>query len=775
MTGAVFLSDRNSVLDPGLTPAVIEPAAGRATFDAVGVSSRKRRFAPRVGPLVVTLALILALASFAVFTGYTPIVPTDAVVIDVFIGNAVIVLILILLVGIEALRLIAAWRAQAAGARLHLYIVGLFSVTAAVPAIIMAVVGSITLERGLYPAFMQDIRGFISHTADAARLYRESQCNAMLREADLTASDLDHAKVGFTDRAFFQNYFTSRVHFLGFTTAVMMKRDGSVIERVDTGRPADVVTPSPADFADAEKKEQICFVLGEGKTFVALRVLPSFDDTFLYLGRPIDPFAVEFPQQARNIIQLYDAFDGHRRSIQFAFISMYALLALIMLLSAIWLGLSFANLLVAPIRRLIHATDQVSSGNLYVQVPIRRAEGDLARLGETFNKMTSELRLHQNRLIEASRVLDERRLFTEAVLSGVPAAVVGVGPSGAISVLNPFARRLLAHEGQDVGQSFATVFPEIAPLLAEARSTRHRVHQAQVTLVRNARERTFSVRVTGESSGRADQSYVVTLDDISDLISAQRTSAWADVARRIAHEIKNPLTPIQLSAERLKRRYGRVITEGRDVFDQCTDTIIRQVDDIKRMVDEFSSFARMPKAMLDEDDLSKCVEQVLFLMRVGHPDVTFQTVLPETPVIARFDRRLLTQALTNIVKNATEGIAGVEAGESKKPGVVTVSVVVEDGLVILNVADNGKGFPKENRQRLLEPYMTTRAEGTGLGLPIVAKIIEDHGGGLELLDNDDKSEAGGGARVRLYWPVNGPARISHGVPAATAVPINEKA
>ena len=730
---------------------------------------RAKRFAPRLGPVIVAFALVLALASFAVFTGYTPIMPTDAVVLDVFAANALIVVVLLVLVGVETLRIVASWRAQVAGARLHLYIIGLFSIIAAVPAIIMAVVGSVTLERGLYPAFMQDVRGFISHTADAARLYRETQCHSLLRESDLTASDLDRAKVGFADRSFFQTYFASRVHFLGFTTAVMMKSDGSVVSQVDTGRQAQVVKPSPADFEDAKKHEPVCFVLDEGKTFVALRVLPSFDDTYLYLGRPVDPFAVEFDQQAKNIIGLYDAFDQHRRSIQSAFIIMYGLLALVMLLSATWLGLSFANTLVAPIRRLIRATDQVSSGNLYVQVPIRRAEGDLAHLGETFNKMTSELRHHQNRLIEASRVLDERRIFTEAVLSGVPAAVIGVSAADVITVLNPFARKLLALEDNEegaVGQPFADKFPELAPMVVEAKMARHRMYQAQVSLVRSGRERNFNVRVTAEASGRSNQSYVVTLDDITDLVSAQRTSAWADVARRIAHEIKNPLTPIQLSAERLKRRYGRVITEGRDVFDQCTDTIIRQVDDIKRMVDEFSSFARMPKATLEEDDLTKCIEQVLFLMRVGHPDLTFDAELPPEAVIARFDRRLLTQALTNIVKNATEGIAAVDPPTGRPP-IVTVSLKIEDGAVIVDIDDTGKGFPTENRQRLLEPYMTTRAEGTGLGLPIVAKILEDHGGGLDLLDNDRQWPAGGGARVRLFWPKQGPVKIQ---PIAAELP-----
>ena len=605
----------------------------------------------KLGPIVVVLSLALALATFAIFTGYTPIIPTDAVVVDVFVADGLIALVLFGLVLGEAIRLVAAWRARLAGARLHLYIVGLFSITAAVPAIIMAVVGSVTLERGLYPAFMTDVRGFILHTADAARLYRETQCNALLREADLTASDLDRARIGYNEGDFFQNYFSSRVHYLGFTTAVLMKSDGSVVQRVDTGKPPQVAKPEPNDFAEAGKRAPVCFVLDAGRTFVALRALPSFNDTFLYVARPLDPFSIEFSAQAKDIVGLYNIFDAHRRSIQVAFITMYGLLATIMLLSSIWLGLSFANQLVAPIRRLIRATDLVSSGNLYVQVPVRRSEGDLGRLGATFNKMTSELRAQQNKLIVANRMNDERRVFTEAVLSGVPAAVIGVGDRGEVTVVNASAVRLLAAPGVEdplVGARLASIVPELGPVLEEARAGRQRLHQAQIELGRGNRERTVNVRVTNDPSSQGGYTHVVTLDDITDLISAQRTSAWADVARRIAHEIKNPLTPIQLSAERLKRRYGRVITEGRDVFDQCVDTIVRQVDDIKRMVDEFSAFARMPKPMLEEDDVRPCVDQVLFLMREGHPEVTFVKRVPDAPVLARYDRRLVTQALPNI-------------------------------------------------------------------------------------------------------------------------------
>ena len=718
----------------------------------------QRRFIPRIAPVIVGLALVSSLATFAVFTGYTRIVPTDKVVIDAFIADGAIACVLFLLVAIEAFKLLVAWRAKQAGARLHAYIVVLFSITAAVPAVIMAVVGSVALDRGLYPGFVDDVGHFIVETKDAAKLIRSKQCDSLQRDADLTASDLARARVGYSDRNFFQNYFDSRVKSLGFTTAGIMDGKGRVTERVDTGQPAQPIRPNAADLEGARTGEQVCFRLDNGRSFVVLRYLPAYDNSFLYVGRPLDPFTIAFQQHAEDINDAFDHFDTHRRAIQIAFIIMYGLLAIIMLLSAIWLGLSFANVLVAPIRRLINATDQVSSGNLYVQVPVRRSEGDLARLGETFNKMISELRLQQNRLIAARETIDERRLFTEAVLSGVPAAVIGIDAKGDVTVVNASAQKLLGSAAPAdeaiVGQSLTGIIPELMPIVSETRAGRQRLQQGQITLSRGNRERSFNVRVASELSAKAERNYVVTLDDITDLVAAQRTSAWADVARRIAHEIKNPLTPIQLSAERLKRRYSRVITEGRDVFDQCTDTIIRQVEDMKRMVDEFSSFARMPKAMLQEDDLAKCIAQVVFLMRVGHPDITFVDALPETPFVARFDRRLLSQAITNITKNATEGVAARVAADPEHlrvPGLISITLHrSDDQQAVIDIVDNGRGFPSENRHRLLEPYMTTRSEGTGLGLAIVAKILEDHGGGIELLDAAGHQ----GAHVRLHFPID---------------------
>jgi two-component system nitrogen regulation sensor histidine kinase NtrY len=722
---------------------------------ALGGKNNHPRFTARFGPLAVILALFIGLVSFLIFSDYTPIAPTDSVVLGLFAANILGILLVFCFVLAEAYALFKARRAGVAGAELHIRIVGLFSIIAAAPALLMAWVGSVTLEHSLNPSFMQDGRGFVQNTIDAANLFREGQCWSLLREARLTASDLDLAKPTFDfDRSWFRGFFTSRARSLGFTAAALLKSDGTVVERVDTGAVVGtaVVRPEPRDFDVARKNEPECLILDEGRTFVALRTLLSFQDTFLYVARPVDPFTVEFPRQAAKLVALYDDFDNHRRGIRIAFATMFVLIALIMLLSATWLGLSFADSLVAPIRRLIAATDAVASGNLHVQVAVHKSEGDLAHLGETFNKMTSELSLQQHRLIAASKLIDERRLFTEAVLSGVPVAVVGIGPEGEITVLNPSAEKLLPQSGETAariaGQSIATVLPELEDMLAGARSGQSRLVQGQISLSRAGLDRLFNVSITSEPSERADKSYVVTLDDITDLVTAQRTAAWADVARRIAHEIKNPLTPIQLSAERLKRKYGRLIEQDRDVFDQCTDTIVRQVDDIKRMVDEFSSFARMPKPRLESGDLGESVRQVLFLMRVAHPGILFEDRLPQDPVWVPFDRRLLAQALTNIVKNATEGIAA-HTGETGFQGKISVAVAVAGRVVTIDVIDNGKGFPKENRQRLLEPYMTTRADGTGLGLPIVVKILADHGGGLELRD----APSGRGAWVRLYFPL----------------------
>jgi two-component system, NtrC family, nitrogen regulation sensor histidine kinase NtrY len=430
---------------------------------------------------------------------------------------------------------------------------------------------------------------------------------------------------------------------------------------------------------------------------------------------------------------------------------MFAVIALTILMASVLIGLNFANRLVAPIRRLMGAANIVSTGDLNVQVPVLKSEGDLAQLGETFNKMTHELRTQHDDIVRARDLIDSRRRFMEAVLAGASAGVIGVDGDGRISILNRSAEHLIGGTEADLlGRPLAEVVPELAGIFASAKNSAQRLIQGQVAINREGRERTVSVRVTTEQAAAPEHGYVFTLDDITELVAAQRTSAWADIARRIAHEIKNPLTPIQLSAERLRRKYGRTLSEDRAIFEQCTDTIVRQVEDIRRMVDEFSRFARMPKPVMAAEDVADTVRQVVFLMRVGHGNIDIESELPEESMPAYFDRRLISQALTNIVKNATEAISAAPPGEIER-GRICVSASREGRYIVIDVVDNGIGLPKEQRRRLLEPYVTTREKGTGLGLAIVGKILEEHGGRIELHDAAEKIPGARGAWIQLRF------------------------
>ncbi|WP_342362565.1 PAS domain-containing sensor histidine kinase [Terrarubrum flagellatum] len=733
------------------SPPSLAPTGPAPSWSQEAERLSKRRVSSLIGMGVVILSLVSAGATFVVLAGFMTVEPSSHLVLAMFGLNVLLIGLLLIIVILEALALFRARRAQAAGAKLHGRIMRWFGFVATAPAILMAVIAMITLDRGLDPWFSSSVSSVITRSVEIAKEYTETQCRMMTREIGLMAGDLDRAKPMFDEaKGTFSQFLTNRAKYLGFPHVMLVKSDGTILDKVELAQLDGALMPEKEDFEAAADGEPWCFIPKEGNVFRLLLKLNAYPDTFVFAGRPVDPRALEFPAVAEAGLVYYRALEERKGGIKFAFATLYTMIALVVPLCAAWLGLSFANRLVAPVRRLITAADQVSTGNFALQVPIRESDGDLAFLGRTFNKMTEELRRQRDRLVDASAVIDERRRFTEAVLSGVSAGVIGLDNRGSVTVVNPSAQQLLQIDpGAALSKPLAEIWSELAALIAKSgRSSQ----QHQMSLVRNGRERLVNVRVTTERSPDSDErGQIITIDDITDLVTAQRTSAWADVARRIAHEIKNPLTPIQLSAERIRRKYGRVITDDRAVFDQCTETIIRQVDDIKRMVDEFSSFARMPKPTPESDDLSDLVRQTVFMMRVGNPDIEIADHVPDRPIVTRFDRRLIGQALTNVVKNATEAISGDKPISAEMGGRVDVSLAVDPQtrIITIDIDDNGKGFPVENRQRLLEPYMTTRESGTGLGLAIVGKILEDHGGGIELLDNP----RGRGARVRLWFPI----------------------
>jgi two-component system nitrogen regulation sensor histidine kinase NtrY len=702
-----------------------------------------------LGPIAVGVALFSALLTFVVLTGLTRIVPTHQVVVGFLLANALAALFLIAVIGREVWLIIQARRRGRAAAQLHVSIVGLFSVIAAVPAILVAIVASITLDRGLDRIFNVRTRTVIENSLAVSEAYLREHAQMIRADIITISTDIARAKPLFDqDRERFRQFLTAQASLRGLPAAVMIDQNLEVVERSNIRTSLEFITPAKAALEAISETEPQIALIPDANYVAAVIKLRNFTDTYLYIARNLDPRVVAQLRETRASVSEYANLEARRLGVQVAFGLMYTVIALIVLLSAVWIGLNFANRLVAPIRRLIGAANIVSTGNLHVQVPVRRSEGDLAQLGETFNKMTQELRTQRDDLLRARDVIDSRRRFTEAVLAGASAGVIGADHDGHIRILNRSAERLIGHtEAEILDQTLTDVLPELSELVQASREGNQRLVQGQITISRGGKERILSVRVTSEQEAEADHGYVVTLDDITDLVSAQRTSAWADVARRIAHEIKNPLTPIQLSAERLRRKYGKSITEDRAVFEQCTDTIVRQVDDIRRMVDEFSRFSRMPKPVIAPEDVADTVKQVVFLMRVGHADIDIEARVPDDHMPARFDRRLISQALTNIIKNGAEAIAALPEGSER--GRIEVSAERMGHEIVIDVVDNGIGLPKDNRSRLLEPYVTTRDKGTGLGLAIVGKILEDHGGGIELHDASEKVPGQRGAWMRL--------------------------
>src|SRR6266403_1243303 len=683
---------------------------------------------------------------------------TRAVVVSFLLINGATILVLVGIIVREVWQMIQARRRGRAAARLHVQIVSLFSVIAVLPAVLVAIVANVTIDRGLDRLFSGPTREVIQNSLIVANAYLHEHAQLIRGDILGMANDIAHARPLFDqDRATFRELLTASAASRNLPGAMLIDKDRNILETAQTGIQRSFTTPAPEFLSNVDENEPQIAVFIEANYVAAVIRLRAFNDTFLYVARLLDPRVVAQLRQTQASVAEYAQLEARRLGIQVAFALMFAVIALTILMASVLLGLNFANWLVEPIRNLMGAASKVSTGDLHVQVPVHRSEGDLAQLGETFNKMTQELRSQRDELVTASELIDSRRRFIEAVLSSASAGIIGVDASGSIGILNRSAEKLIGHaESETLGYPLSEIIPELDDMMRTAREGTQRLVQGQVTITRDGRERNLSVRVSAEHTSQSQDSYIITLDDITELVSAQRTSAWADVARRIAHEIKNPLTPIQLSAERIRRKFGRVITEDKAVFEQCTETIVRQVDDIRRMVDEFSRFARMPKPVIEGEDVADTVRQVVFLMRVGHPEIDIQAEIKQEPMRAQFDRRLISQALTNIIKNASEAIEAVPQEQLGK-GRIDVIAAREGDDIVIDVIDNGIGLPKVSRARLLEPYVTTREKGTGLGLAIVGRVLEDHGGRIELKDASDFRPGQRGAWMRLRFAVSGHA------------------
>src|SRR3954462_5673975 len=731
---------------PSFTPSFTEPK-GRSLWRWVA-------------PFAVGIALLSALLTFVVLTGLTRIQPTREVVISFMLINAAIILLLVGIIVREVWRVLQARRRGRAAAKLHVQIVGLFSVIAVLPAVLVAIVANVTIDRGFDRLFSGPTREVIQNSLIVARAYLYEHAELIRGDILGMANDISHARPLYDqDRRTFRELLTASAAQRNLPGAMLIDKERNVLETAQTGIQQAFTTPAPEFLSNVKENEPEISVFPEGNYVAAVIRLRAFNDTFLYVARLLDPHVVAQVNETQASVAEYAELESRRLGMQVSLALMFAVIGLTILMASVLIGLNFANWLVTPIRRLMSAANLVSTGDLHVQVPVHKSEGDLAQLGETFNKMTQELRTQRDELVSASDLIDSRRRFIEAVLSSASAGIIGVDPSGSIGILNRSAEKLIGHaESETLDHPLSEVLPELDDIMKTAREGTQRLVQGQITINRDGRERNLSVRVSAEQTSQSRDSYIITLDDITELVSAQRTSAWADVARRIAHEIKNPLTPIQLSAERIRRKFGKVITEAKDkeIFEQCTDTIVRQVDDIRRMVDEFARFARMPKPVMEGEDVADTVRQAVFLMKVAHPELAIEADIRQDPLNAQFDRRLISQALTNIIKNATEAIEQVPSEDLGK-GRIDVIAQRENDDIVIDVIDNGIGLPKVSRARLLEPHVTTRQKGTGLGLAIVGRVLEDHGGRIELKDASDFRPGQRGAWMRLRFAVSGQA------------------
>jgi len=723
----------------------------------VGASDREIR----VGLAVVVLSLLSALATYLIVTGLTPIVPRSDVVLGALLVNIVLIVAMVAVIAWQISGLWRAWANKAAGARLHIRVVGLFSIIAAVPAILLAIAATTTFSRS-FDSVLDLTRRVVESSQEVANQYLEQHGQIVRAEVLSMAKDLDSEAVQIeADPRRLQQRVLAQAGLRALSAAYVIDGQGEVIVTGISDDQFLYEVPGRRTLAAVRDGETPVAQPRGTRYFVGLTKLQRFPEAYLYVARRVDPLVLGYVQRADATLAEYN--ETRRRRGQFTFVHglIYSTLSLTALLAAIWVGLWFAGRFVAPIRRLIIAAQQVSEGNLAVALPERRGEGDLRRLSETFNHMTRELKSQRDELVATNDQLSERRRFIEAVLSGVSAGVIGLNRAGRATLVNRSAEQLLQLGEHDlVGKPLADTVPAFAALIAPESITVRGRSQDQISVGVDGEERTFSVRVTRErivgEDGDVMAGLVVTFDDITELVAAQRTSAWADVARRIAHEIKNPLTPIILSAERIRRKYGKAITEDRETFDKLTATIERQAGDIKTMVDEFASFARVPKPVIEPGDLRDAVQEPVILFRESHPQIEYVLEMPDAPVSGHFDRRLVTQALTNLVKNASESVATAREGpepSQTSQGKVVTRIVEKGDTIAIEVIDNGVGLPNKNRSRLLEPYVSTKGnKGTGLGLAIVQKIVEQHGGSLELEDAPPVPGRDVGALVRISLP-----------------------
>ncbi|MFD1787293.1 ATP-binding protein [Sphingomonas floccifaciens] len=700
-----------------------------------------RRFAvtPAIEFGVIAVMIAVAVASWRIIaaTSASKSLFSPTMAAALLTANLIPAVMLIVLIG-RRIAIRRAARASIAGkGRLHVRLVAVFSLMASIPIVLTVVAASMMFQSGVQLWGSERAVGAFNSTLALAKQGQDVVVERWTDEALSMAQDIRRFYPTIpAESVSFQQYFLQQTLYRNLFHSLLFRIvDGRTIEPIYGYEvpEADVFARQVSGRALNVLRDKDRYIDFDTKLVWVVTPVDRARNIFLYVATPNNvDFLNKQSKDAVDLLSDYSSLQSRARLLQLQFNAVLFGVALLIVALATWIALAVADRLVRPIDELVNAAEKVAGGDLGTRVPVGPVSDEVSVLADAFNRMTGRLQAQTGALVDANAESESRRVLIEAVMSGVTAGVVAVGDERTVRLVNSSALALIAPGANVVGQPLATISPELDALLASG------AREGVVQISASGEARTLAVKITRDDDGN-----VLTFDDITQQLIDQRRAAWSDVARRIAHEIKNPLTPIQLAAERLQRRYGKLAPEGDTTFGRLTDTIVRQVGDLRRMVDEFSSFARMPKPVFREESLVDLARQAVFLHEVAHPAIRFALIYQDPAPNLVCDRRQIGQALTNLVKNAVEAIEA-RVGDDVPAGEITVALTAGRAVGV-QIADNGIGLPVE-RDRIVEPYMTTRARGTGLGLAIVKKIVEEHFGTMHFTDRP-----GGGTVVTLAF------------------------
>ena len=701
--------------------------------------SNLKPFQSAINISLILLGPLLAVATY-LFLGPFNVAGQSVWLRFFLLLDLVYVLLIISIVLVRILYVLSQRRSRLAGSKLHFRLAGVFTTMSLLPTITVAVFATVSINLGLEAWFSERVQSVVGTSLSAARAYADEQENALVEDLRALAEDLQNFKKNkfFIEDDELRNELASRQLELqrGLKEAFILNGLGNIELRGERSYLFDFEKP---DELQIKRSVEDIVLINDfnNNELRALTYLNGFGDRYLYVTREVDGTLFNLLDETQKTAVLYQQMESDRTAYLLNFAVLYFALALLLIVSSVLFALWFAERLSKPIGRLAAAAKRVGAGELTTQVIEDEGDDEIAQLGRYFNQMTKQLKHQRDTLVDNTEQIEERRRLFDSVLSSVTSGVIVLDPEGKVNFTNNSANILLNNnKNEETQNQLSDIFPELNSLFQNLKKSGTDNLQSEIKLVRSGRIENFLVRMAPMNEDENLKGYVVAFDDITSLVSAQRSAAWGDVARRIAHEIKNPLTPIQLSAERIRKKFSPLLMDNSDGLRDMVDVITRQTDDIRRIVDEFSKFARMPELRRKNENLSALVEATVSLQQAGQPNVLINLSQPKLPIVTSIDATLINQALTNILKNAGESIESrmQNPSNSNHDGVIEVSLKNKSDSVVLNITDNGVGLPQD-RSRLFEPYVTTREKGTGLGLAIVKKIIEEHGGILKLEDS----------------------------------------